>query len=291
MITDIFRPYRHPEAVIRVESEDSVENPGLEIVTHKHSEIIGGQVTKLCPDMIRHNLHAEISRGEKLSSIRITVEFDNPEHCLRAQYVKWADHETDHPVCFGNGRVANLCNDDKSIKKVKCLGPARCHISRLGSSPCMIDARLNALVEGKPVEVRTNSSNGFMALLSGLEYSKARADGVLSSAQMSISTWEKSTRGSNYKPFTTVNLNFEEFDADAPKVTNSMRSYGDSLLQEWESRFAVTADAYDVLEFPSMPTFAVTKDGERAMINGTKQQDLEALFQFPTMNSSAQQSA
>ena len=97
---------------------------------------------------------------------------------------------------------------------------------------------MGVLVNDQAVELRTNSENGFLALLSGLEYAHARSGGKLTSALMNVRAWEKSTRGSSYKSFTTVSIDYVSHDTDQAGASASMNAYGEALLTEWESQFA-----------------------------------------------------
>ena len=96
------KPYRNPQAVIRIECAEEGESK-IEIVTHVHSKVDAPEASRLVPAMELHKLHHEYKKDGAIEQLQVAVEFDEPEHLIRAQYVKWADHEIDHPVCVGNG--------------------------------------------------------------------------------------------------------------------------------------------------------------------------------------------
>nr|WP_181726898.1 hypothetical protein [Comamonas testosteroni] len=271
------KPYRNPQAVIRIETvEEGVAN--IEIVSHVHSSIGSENASRMHPEMVLHELHSEYEKGGKIENLQVSVEFDEPEHLIRAQFVKWADHEIDHPVCVGNGKVANLLNDEKTEVKVRCLGPKRCPMAKMGKSPCMIDVRVNVLLGSLPVEIRSNSENAYKAMHSGLEYAKARTCGELTSASLMLTTWQKSTRGSSYEAFSTLDLQYVGQQEDTAPISAGMREYGEKLLSEWESKFDAGGTKVDDLPLPTMPSFLDHKYVERATNKAAISPPAEALF-------------
>ena len=278
MRIDLFRAYRNPAAILRVEHAENGEEAGLEIVTQIHSPIVDSTAIKQVPPMIRHVMHEKYLGVDTKKTIPIRVEFDKPEHFIRAQYVKWSDSEPDHPICAGNGRVASLVGVDKTESKVKCLGPSRCPIAKTGTSPCMIDVRVNVLVDDVPVEVRGNSQYGFLAMLSGFEYSAARAGGLLSNAEMEIETWRKSTRGSEYQAFTTMDVIFKGRAPSERAVDPAMSAYGDRLLMDWEKKFATESDEFMGLKLPEWSESAMSNYAVSPKNSCTSEAKLDALF-------------
>ena len=275
------KPYRNPQAVIRIEcAEEGVSK--IEIVTHVHSKVDAPEASRLVPAMELHKLHHEYKKDGAIEQLQVAVEFDEPEHLIRAQYVKWADHEIDHPVCVGNGQVANLLKEDKTEVKVRCLGPRRCPMAKIGNAPCMIDVRANVLLDGTPVEIRTNSEYAYKAMLAGMEYAKARTDGELNSAALMLTTWQKSTRGSSYQAFTAFDLEYVGKQEDKGTVSKSMSAYGEKLLQEWRSKFDPAGCDVEALPWPSMPTFPDRKYTERATNKPAEIRPVTALFDHLT---------
>ena len=278
MRIDLFRAYRNPAAILRVEHAENGEEAGLEIVTQIHSPIVDSTAIKQVPPMIRHVMHEKYLGVDTKKTIPIRVEFDKPEHFIRAQYVKWSDIEPDHPICAGNGQVATLVGVDKTESKVKCLGPSRCPIAKTGSSPCMIDVRVNVLVDEVPVEIRGNSQYGFLAMLSGFEYSAARAGGQLSNAEMEIETWRKSTRGSDYKAFTAMDVIFKGRASSEGAVDPAMSAYGERLLMDWEKKFATESDEFMGLKLPEWSESATANYAVSPKNSCTSEEKLDALF-------------
>ena len=278
MRIDLFRAYRNPAAILRVEHAENGEEAGLEIVTQIHSPIVDSTANKQVPPMIRHVMHEKYLGVDTKKTIPIRVEFDKPEHFIRAQYVKWSDIEPDHPICAGNGQVATLVGVDKTESKVKCLGPSRCPIAKTGSSPCMIDVRVNVLVDEVPVEIRGNSQYGFLAMLSGFEYSAARAGGQLSNAEMEIETWRKSTRGSEYQAFTTMDVIFKGRAPSERAVDPAMSAYGERLLMDWEKKFATESDEFMGLKLPEWSESATANYAVSPKNSCTSEAKLDALF-------------
>ena len=278
MRIDLFRAYRNPAAILRVEHAENGEEAGLEIVTQIHSPIVDSTAIKQVPPMIRHVMHEKYLGVDTKKTIPIRVEFDKPEHFIRAQYVKWSDIEPDHPICAGNGQVATLVGVDKTESKVKCLGPSRCPIAKTGTSPCMIDVRVNVLVDDVPVEVRGNSQYGFLAMLSGFEYSAARAGGLLSNAEMEIETWRKSTRGSEYQAFTTMDVIFKGRAPSERAVDPAMSAYGERLLMDWEKKFATESDEFMGLKLPEWSESATANYAVSPKNSCTSEAKLDALF-------------
>lgn len=278
MKIDAYRAYRAPDAIIRVENTEVGRPANLEVISHVHSPVIDENASVNSPTYLRSHLHKKIAgRKKKLREIPIKVEFDKPEHFMRAQFVKWDTAQPDYPICEGNGSVANQVDAlTQETRKVKCLGPAKCPIASLGSQ-CMIDVRINVLANGAPVEIRSNSVNAFSAIYSGLEYAKAQAGGVLSAAQMKLRAWEKSTRGSSYRAFTTLTVDFLGVDAGAHKASEHMNAYGEKLLGLWEQRFHVEQSELDDLRLPEIsPT--VCKHGDLAINSPQARKDIGALF-------------
>lgn len=278
MRIDLFRAYRNPVAILRVEHAENGDEAGLEIVTQVHSPIVDSTAVKQVPPMIRHEMHDKYLGSSSKKTIPIRVEFDKPEHFIRAHYVKWSDCEQDHPICAGNGRVAILVGVDKTESKVKCLGPARCPIAKTGTSPCMIDVRVNVLVDDVPVEIRGNSQYGFLAMLSGFEYSAARAGGVLSNAEMEIETWRKSTRGSDYKAFTAMDVIFKGRASSEGAVDPAMSAYGERLLMDWEKKFAIGEDEFADLKLPDWSETAAANYAVSPKNSNASERNLDALF-------------
>ncbi len=277
MLDNQHKPYRHPHAVIRIELVEEGEAK-MEIVSHVHSKNDTPNQTRLVPSMELHSLHHEYKKNGQIENLQISVEFDEPEHVIRAQYVKWADHELDHPICIGNGHVANLMKDDKTEIKVRCLGPKRCEMAVNGKAPCMIDVRANVLLGGVPVEIRSNSENAFMAMRSGLEYAKARTSGELNSASLMLTTWQKSTRGSTYQAFTAFDLEYVGKQEDVDPISKGMKAYGEKLLAEWNSKFNSVDSKVEDLPWPSMPSFKDHKYAERVINKTAQPLPVEALF-------------
>ena len=278
MRIDLFRAYRNPVAILRVEHAENGDEAGLEIVTQVHSPIVDSTAVKQVPPMIRHEMHDKYLGSGSKKTIPIRVEFDKPEHFIRAHYVKWSDCEQDHPICAGNGRVATLVGVDKTESKVKCLGPARCPIAKTGTSPCMIDVRVNVLVDDVPVEIRGNSQYGFLAMLSGFEYSAARAGGVLSNAEMEIETWRKSTRGSDYKAFTAMDVIFKGRASSEGAVDPAMSASGERLLMDWEKKFAIGEDEFADLKLPDWSETAAANYAVSPKNSNASERNLDALF-------------
>ncbi len=279
MKIDLHRAYVNPQAIVRVENVDSGVKAGLEIITQVHDLTEDPNASLESPSYIRHHLHKE-KKGEAsiLESIRVTVEFDDPAHVLRASYVKWSQTEMDHPICQGNGRVANQSLPDKTQVKTICLGPSRCPIANAGGTQCLIDVRLNAVLDKTPIEIRSNSQNGFLAMLSGLEYAKARAGGVLSSALLDVTVWEKSTRGSKYQRFSTIDIRYGGCVEGGLPSTVAMNAYGDKLLADWESKFEVPGEAMVALALPTEHAFEVSKHAESHVKTIPKNAELAAVF-------------
>lgn len=285
ILQDIHRPYRYPDAIIRVENSEPGVESQFEIISEVHSPILDEHGSLQSPSFLRHAMHAEISKTEeKLRAIPIRVEFDQPEHVLRAQFVKWNLNESSFPECVGNGQAANKVNfSDYTQSKVRCLGPSRCALAREEGNPCMIDVRLNALVKDKPVEIRSNSLNGFLAMLSGLEYAKAKSNGVLSAAKLNLVAWEKSTRGSKYESFTTMRVDFDGVEVGAQPVTKHMNDYALKLSMEWEQRFAFSV--LDVQQLPLPVAAQVVPRNYAKSATNTKPGvvSIESLFDLPTL--------
>ncbi|MEQ6436299.1 hypothetical protein V8Z74_14895 [Comamonas sp. w2-DMI] len=284
MHIDLHRAYRSPVAIIRVENAAQGEKAGLEIVTHVHEEIGDPNASLQSPAFKRHELHnAKKGDARKLDSIRVRVEFDNPAHVLRAAFVKWSDTELDHPVCTGNGKVANQTLADKTEVKRRCLGPSRCPIANNGSSPCVIDVRLNATLDEMPIEIRSNSQNGFLAMLSGLEYAQAKANGMLNAALLDVTVWEKSTRGSKYQPFTTIDIRYAGIAPGAKPSSAAMNTYGDKLLGEWESKFHRAGVDLDALPLPVEQTIVGSKHVQSRTKTLPVPAGMESLFNLPAL--------
>ncbi|WP_131326262.1 hypothetical protein [Comamonas thiooxydans] len=273
------KPYRNPSAVVRVQNVEEGKVANLEIVSHVHSKADCPVATRQAPNMELHELHHVYASGSNIMRLQISVEFDNPEHVIRAQYVKWADHEMDHPVCVGNGKVANLTKDDKTEVKVRCLGPKRCSIAKMGNAPCMVDVRANVLLDADPVEIRSSSENSYTAMLAGLQYAKARSSGCLSTASLMLTTWRKSTRGSSYEAFTALDIEYAGQREEAAPTSRAMHEYGTLLHEEWNEKFTSGKSNVESLPFPTMPSFANRNYAETATNKGANFKDVASLFQ------------
>ncbi|QXW20175.1 hypothetical protein KXJ72_17900 (plasmid) [Comamonas aquatica] len=285
ILQDIHRPYRYPDAIIRVENSEPGVESQFEIISEVHSPILDEHGSLQSPSYLRHAMHAEISKTEgKLRAIPIRVEFDQPEHVLRAQFVKWNLNEQSFPECVGNGVAANKVNlSDNTQSKVRCLGPSRCALGREEGNPCMIDVRLNAIVKDKPVEIRCNSLNGFLAMVSGLEYAKAKANGVLSAAKLNLVAWEKSTRGSKYESFTTMRVDYDGVEVGAQPVTKHMNDYALKLSMEWEQRFAFSVLDVQQLPLPVAAQVVPRNYAKSATNTQPRVVSMESLFDLPTL--------
>lgn len=244
MKSNLFQPYRQPECVIRAVKQDDGATAELEVVTHVHASVLDEECSYEHPSMLRHPMHDALMQNaeQSLSEIEVRVEFAKPEHVLRAKYVMWSPFELGFPVCEGNGRTAQQIDPNtQKITAVKCLGPSRCPLAKHGQNKCMVDARMGAMYGPTPVEIRVNSENGFLALHSGLRYAHAMTSGDLTKAKLKVFAWNKSTRGSGYKAFTTLGVEFKEAD-ETSKSNPHMEAYGAELLSDWESQFPVFTD-------------------------------------------------
>lgn len=239
MHSNLFQPYRQPECVVRAVQHEDITHSELELVTHVHAPELDDMCSHEYPTMLRHTLDTELrdTASNKLTEIDVRVEFDKPEHVLRAKYVMWSQTEIKHPMCQGNGRTGVQIDPvNKTDIAVKCLGPSRCPLAQHGSNKCLVDARMGALVGGMPVEVRVNSENGLLAMYAGLKYAYAKTNGQLTRAKLKVKAWSKSTRGSNYQPFTTLTCDFAAAE-EGDVLSEHMNAYGNDLLKQWEEQF------------------------------------------------------
>lgn len=248
-----------PVGVIKVDEANSGE---LEIVSHVHSPI--------APDSLddshgfeRHPMHENV-KGKTgqgaLKWIPIRLHFERPEHNIRARYEGWADGFEGMPICTGNGQKAVLVDVTTGARHARiCKGPKLCKLVQHHGLKCSFQARADVLVNDQAFEVRTNSENAYSAILAALHHAKARF-GNLTGQMFNLQTWQKSTRGSGFEPFTTLTL-LRTNAVDASPLTGEtaqrMDQLGEEITENWEQAFEV--NLADELPDSCEPPFQMAK--------------------------------
>lgn len=270
-----------PVGVIKVDETNSGE---LEIVSHVHSPI--------APDALddghgfdRHPAHEEVKlkTGQgALKWIPIKLHFERPEHNIRARYEGWADGVEGMPICVGNGQKAVLVEVATGARHARvCKGPKLCKLVQQHGVKCSFQARADVLVNDQAFEVRTNSENAYAAILAALRHAKARF-GNLTGQMFNLQTWQKSTRGSGFEPFTTLTL-LRTNAVDASPLTSEtaqrMDQLGDEIAENWEQAFEVTMA--DLLPDSCEPPFQINRVKEQSRTSDVKLAE-SVLFPFKT---------
>lgn len=227
-----------------VQADESVEEPGLVILQHVHSPVGPNSLDPTKPSMMRHTMHKVISGGESdlLRRIPVRVHFDKPEHNIRARYEAWLSSHESGPVCVGNGEKAALLNPVDGTKSQRvCKGPEHCPLVKNHGFDCRFKAYMDVLIEGKPFEVRTQSVNSYVAMLTGMS-AASQIYGPLSKQMFDLVAWLKSTRGSEYTPFTSIAVEHTTIVEEVEPIdqTAQQRSaWGQQILNNWNAAFTV----------------------------------------------------
>lgn len=247
-----------PVGIIHVDEVADV--PALEIVTHVHTPVAPDALDPH-PSRLRHGMHDKVKGVAQahLQSIPVRVVFDTPEHNIRARYEGWSDGFEGMPICTGNGSKAVVLNHLDGTRHARvCKGPKLCHLVNRHGVKCALQVRMDVLVDGQPFEVRSSSENAYTAILTALKIARARY-GALSRQAFLLQTWEKSTRGSGYQPFTSITLlrtNPVDGEAVSSETDAAMEELGSELLENWSAACELSmADSVpDGVELPfNMP--------------------------------------
>ncbi|WP_155293172.1 hypothetical protein [Comamonas testosteroni] len=239
MNTKIFTQSLRPEGLIVVQEDDS--SFGLEIVSHVHSDL-ACDAPKGAPDRIRHPMHNKLGgeSGKSLSAIKVKVVFDRPEQNIKARYEAWIETHEGSPICTGNGAKAVLLNPYDGTRTARvCKGPKLCGLVKDHGFQCSLQVRMDVLVEGEPYEVQSNSENTLQAFQSALAMAYAR-NGDLSQQELVLTVWRKSTRGSDYKAFTAMDLKLTDViarDRRSDKTREGMNELATQIKENWNRAF------------------------------------------------------
>lgn len=234
-----------------VQVDESNEEPGLEILQHVHESSPlpqGDAVT--AARYLRHEKHLTLAPGGgSLKRIPIRVIFDSPEHNIRARYEAWTTAWDRAPVCIGNGENAALTNIQTGAREQRvCKGPKNCPFVTQHGFDCRINVRMDVLIESQPFEVRSQGENTYLAILTALT-NAAITKGPLSKQEFDLTIWQKSTRGSDYAPFTAMKLEHTKSVVDASETAQTSgysELLGEMLASNWNH--AVTVSEADKLE-------------------------------------------
>lgn len=236
-----FTQSQRPEGIIQV-FEDA-DNFGLEIVSHVHAEFT--EVTeKGSPDRLRHEKHKKLcgDANAALKEIKVKVVFDRPEQNIKAKYEAWIDTYEGSPICTGNGIKAVLLNPHNGTKTARvCKGPKLCGLVKDHGFKCSLQLRMDVLVDDEPFEVQSTAENTLLAFQSALAMAYAR-NGDLSLQELKLTVWRKSTRGSDYKPFTAMDLkltNVIAHDSRTDKTREGLNELATQIKENWSRAYEI----------------------------------------------------
>ncbi len=233
----------HVEGYVQLTDVD----PGsaeLEVTTRVHQS--GGGAGRKAR-YSRHPLHDQLAGSApdgRLRRIPIRVMFDRPEHNLHARYQAWSDSYEHGPCCVGNGEVAARLDGAQAVwKSTLCAGPELCPAVREKKLDCALEVRLRVMIDGQPDPlqtwvVRSKSENSHHSLMGALVHLRAMFGG-LRHLPLELTTYQMSTRASNYQPFTCLWLGLRDGtsiqDAMALKSDCSaeVEAMGAAALRAW----------------------------------------------------------
>ena len=211
------------------------------ITGHTHQNMTDGEV----PAYAEHPVAAKVGPlGARLREIPVKVMFDQVHHNLFTRYEAWSPGVPDMPVCIGDGAIANAVNVSTGQRHAHvCNGPSLCRLMLDNNLNCSISVRMPVLVQGVPLELRSNAVNTLAALTAKLTELRARFGG-LRHLSLKLRIWEKSTRASSYRRFgcATVDLDADAERAEVCEGTDDRNDgYGGAMQRAWAVTFVPSA--------------------------------------------------
>ncbi|CAN7739907.1 hypothetical protein LJR118_006598 [Acidovorax sp. LjRoot118] len=211
------------------------------ITGHAHQKMTDGEV----PAYAEHPVAEKVAPpGARLREIPVKVMFDQVNHNLFTRYEAWSPGVPDMPVCIGDGAIANAVNVSTGQRHAHvCKGPSLCRLMLDNNLNCSISVRMPVLVQGVPLELRSNAVNTLAALTAKLTELRARFGG-LRHLSLKLRIWEKSTRASSYRRFgcATIDLDADAERAEVCESTDDRNDgYGGAMQRAWAATFVPSA--------------------------------------------------
>jgi hypothetical protein len=211
------------------------------ITGHTHQKMTDGAV----PAYAEHPVAAKVGPpSARLREIPVKVMFDQVNHNLFTRYEAWSPGVSDMPVCIGDSAIANAVNVSTGQRHAHvCKGPSLCRLMLDNNLNCSISVRMPVLVQGVPLELRSNAVNTLAALTAKLTELRARFGG-LRHLSLKLRIWEKSTRASSYRRFgcATIDLDADAERAEVCESTDDRNDgYGGVMQRAWAATFIPSA--------------------------------------------------
>lgn len=256
------------------------------------------------PGYAKHAIHDVLCSKDSgvLTTIPVTVLFDEPAFNLSVRYEQWSESVAGGPLCIGDGAVARK-REITGDRQVRCVNPGLCPFSCRGPV-CVPSVKLMVCIDfpgvepGLIFELRSSAFNTYASIRGQLDGLAAMHDG-LRHLPLELSLWLKSTAGSGYEPFVCAKIGLRSgFSSEMLEARRKELVGKSEKIEAWGKRMLDVFSAEHIIPGAAVETVAVSSESAVAAPVATVRQmvlrktvnaaENDSLSLFSTLTGAAQ---